>query len=433
MAIARALQDAGHEVAVYTGGGAREMFEREGFAVFPFRRVRDGEILLSLMNERVASSSFGALRERAAALREWLVGSLPDQIEDVEDVLDGWLPDVVVSDVTMWAVPLVLKETRRLPVALSLFMPGCTIPGPDAPPWGLGLGKPRGAVTRAAAFAYRMVYDLAAFRFRNAVSSVRRRFGLPPLATDVNTFLGTMPLYLVPSTPEFDYSRRDLPASVRYVGGLSWNKGSDEPPPDWLRELPANRPLVHVTEGTMHVGRPLVLQAAAEGLAGMPLSVVMTSGRDRSPDTLGLGRLADNIRLEQWVAHCDLLPRTDVMVTTGGGSTIVAGMTAGVPMVVVPTLWDKPDNAQRVAESGAGIRLDPRHCTPDKLREAVRRILEEPRFRESAQRHAREFVRLGRPEGVVALLEGLLDARLDRPELGSAAMVTAESMTARSA
>ena len=332
----------------------------------------------------------------------------------------------------MWAVPLVLRETRELPVALSLFMPGCTIPGPDAPPWGIGLARPRGAATRAASVAFRVAHDLAATRFRKAVSSIRGRYGLSPLPTDVNRFLGTMPLYLVPSTAEFDYARRDLPPSVRYIGGLSWNKGSDEPPPDWLRELPENRPLVHVTEGTMHVGRPLVLKAAAEGLAGMPWTVVMTSGRDRSPETLGLGRLADNIRLEKWVAHSDLLPRTDVMVTTGGGSTVVAGMTAGVPMVVVPTLWDKPDNAQRVAESGAGIRLDPRHCTPVKLREAVRRVLEDPRFRESARRHAREFTRLGRPEGVVALLEELLYARLDRPGRGSVAMV-AESMTARSA
>jgi UDP:flavonoid glycosyltransferase YjiC (YdhE family) len=84
MAIARALQGAGHQVAVYTGGSAREMFEREGLAVFPVQRVRDREILLSLMSERVASSTLAALRERSAALRGWLVGSLPDQIEDMK-------------------------------------------------------------------------------------------------------------------------------------------------------------------------------------------------------------------------------------------------------------------------------------------------------------------------------------------------------------
>ena len=44
-------------------------------------------------------------------------------------------------------------------------------------------------------------------------------------------------------------------------------------------------------------------------------------------------------------------------MTTGGPATIMAALRAGVPLVVVPTTWDKPDNARRVVEAGVGVRL----------------------------------------------------------------------------
>lgn len=348
---------------------------------------------------------------RLAVLRAWLVDTLPQQVKDQSAVLDAWQPDAVISDVTMWGAPLILQEMRDIPVVVSLFMPGCMIPGPDAPPWGLGLPSPRNWRTRALARLVKAATDLLALGFRRRVSALRQSYGLSALSVDVQTFLGQMPLYLVPSTPELDYHRRDLPPSVHYVGPLVWNKHSGEPPPAWLTELPANQPLVHVSEGTMHAGRPLVLRAAARGLANLPLQVVMTSGKERDPSSLNLGPIAPNVRIERWVPHSDLLPRTDVMVTTGGGSTVVAGVQAGVPMVVVPTQWDKPENAQRVVEAGVGLRLAPRHCTPQRLRAAVERILGDDSFRENARRMGATFARYGGPEQAARLIENLLGPR----------------------
>jgi MGT family glycosyltransferase len=223
----------------------------------------------------------------------------------------------------------------------------------------------------------------------------------------VQKFLGQMPLYLVPGAPEFDYQRTDLPPSVHYIGAPVWNKPSDEPPPRWLESLPRDQPWVHVTEGTMHSTEPLVLRAAARGLANLPMQVIMTTGRGRDPAGLGLGPLAPNIHIRRWVAHTDLLPCTDVMVTTGGGGTVLAGLEAGVPMVVVPTQWEKPDNAQRVVEAGVGLRLPPGRCSPERLRAMVQRILAEDTFRESARRMGAALARLGGPRQAVDLIEQL--------------------------
>src|SRR5207249_4148949 len=156
------------------------------------------------------------------------------------------------------------------------------------------------------------------------VNALRRGYGLPPLRTSVMEFIGRMPLYLVPSAPEFDYERRDLPSSVHYVGPCLWDKSHDEPPPEWLAELPADRPLVHVTEATVHVHEPILLRAAARALGDRRVYVVMTTGTHRDSAELGLGPLASNIRVERYVPHSDLLPRTAAVVTLGGAGTVLA-------------------------------------------------------------------------------------------------------------
>jgi UDP:flavonoid glycosyltransferase YjiC (YdhE family) len=86
---------------------------------------------------------------------------------------------------------------------------------------------------------------------------------------------------------------------------------------------------------------------------------------------------------------------------------VLASLKAGVPLLVVPTFWDKSDNAQRVAEAGVGLRLAPRHCTPDRLRAAVKRLIEEPSFRENAQQMARRFAEVPGPARAAELLETL--------------------------
>jgi len=208
--------------------------------------------------------------------------------------------------------------------------------------------------------------------------------------------------------PELDYNRHDQPPNVHYVGPCIWTRPSGAAPVDWMDSLPKDRPWVHGTEGTAQYQEPFVLRAAAQGLADQPVEVILSTGAEsRDPAALGLYPLAKNVRVERWVSHEDLLPRCAALITTGGAATVLASLKAGVPLVVVPTFWDKSDNAQRVVEAGVGLRLAPRHCTPDRLRAAVWRLLEEPHFRDNARRMAQRFAEAGGPPRAASLLEKL--------------------------
>ena len=408
IALAHALRERGHEVAFYTGKQSRPTVEREGFYCFPFQHVDEARV------EHLVASPEGIIsRPRnpfhlKAMWRAWVLETVPAQLADLDAVLASWLPDAIVCDPSMWGPFLILHEARLIPVAIFSLVAICLLAGRDGPVLGFPLPRPRTRLQRLRARALRAVVDLFLGDVRRAANALRHAYGLPPLRGSVTDFAGQMPLYLVPSSPEFDYQRNDLPPSVHYVGPCVWSKPDGQTPPPWLMELPADRPVVYVTEGTIHL-QPRVLKAAAQGLANLPLRVIMTTGNHRARETLDLGSnpLAPNIRVQQWVPLGDLLPRLTAVVTTGGPNTVLAALSHGLPLVIVPSDWDHPETAWRVADAGAGIRLTPATCTPRRLRQAVELVLQEPSYRQNAQRLGHSLARRRGAARAAELLEGL--------------------------
>jgi UDP:flavonoid glycosyltransferase YjiC (YdhE family) len=332
----------------------------------------------------------------------------------------------------MWGPLLVVQEEARVPQAIVSYVAACMLPGLDGPIMGVPLPRPRGALGRLGRRVLRSLEKMVAARVRRGAEEVRARHGLSPMRTSVTEFAGRMPLYLVPSTPAFDRSRRDLPASVRYIGACLWDKPDGTPPAPWLAELPSDQRVVYVTEGTMHSKPPLVLAAALQGLASLPVRVIATTGVHRDPEKLGLGPIPANARVERWVPHSDVLPRADVVVTTGGTGTVLAALCAGLPLVVVPTAWDQPENAWRVAETGAGIRVPPRSCTPERIRDSVARVLADESFRRNARRLRADLAAHGGAAEAADLLVALVPGREGRARRDAPAL-TAELVRLRGA
>jgi MGT family glycosyltransferase len=411
IAIASALRARGHEVAFYTGAAARPSVEGEGFACFSFGQVDEARVNW-LITSPEGILSHPPPRRLKAMWREWVLESVPAQLADLEPILDEWRPDAIICDPAMWAPYLILHEARRLPVAIFTLVAACLLPGRDGPIPGFPLPRPRTLPQRLRAAALRRLAQLFLADVRRGANALRRARGLAPIGCSVTQLAGRMPLYLVPSSRMFDYQRDDLPPSVHYVGPCLWSKPAGQEPPRWLAESADRRPLVYATEGTINL-QPRILKAAAQGLAGRDLRVLMTIGRHRELDELDLGPLplAANIRVEQWVALDDLLPHAAAVITTGGPSTVLAALLRGLPLVIVPSDWDHPETAWRVVDAGAGLRVAPEDCAPERLREATERVLREPAFRANARRLGESLASCGGPSRAAELLEGLVEPR----------------------
>jgi MGT family glycosyltransferase len=421
IAIAHALRARGHSVGFYTGVAFGPIVEGEGFQFFPFEKIDEDRLTVLASSDFSASWSLWrklrSAKEAQARAREWLLGTIPPQLADLDPVLANWRPDVVICDLSFWSPILVLRESRQSPVAVLSVVAACILPGPDAPNWGRGAPRPRNQLMRLRVRGQRTFFKWLSAGFRRDVNALRRHYGLPALRQSVTEFAGQMPLYLVPSTPEYDYSRRDLPPSVHYVGPCLWDKPNQAPMPEWLAQIRRDQPLIYVTEATIGTTDPFLLKAAARALRDLPVQVVMTTGKQRDPNDLSFEVAAPNIRVESYVPQSDLLPKVSVMVTLGGSGGVLAALKAGVPLVIVPTEWDRPENAQRVVEAGAGLRIDPKQCTPERLRAAVERVLNEPSFRKNAQRLASDFARYGGPARAARLLEDLSSTSTDNCQL----------------
>ncbi len=149
---------------------------------------------------------------------------------------------------------------------------------------------------------------------------------------------------------------------------------------------PANDelPLVYITFGTVLTTIAETQQLyrdAVAAVADLPVQVLLTTGRGF--DLATLGSVPSNVRVEAWVPQAQVFPHTAMMVCHGGSGTVLGGLAAGIPQVVVPFGADQPANAHSVASLGAGLALD----KPDTavLRAAIERVLGDSRFRDAAR------------------------------------------------
>ncbi len=407
VAIARALAERGHESAFYTGGSIASSLEDEGLRVFPFRALNEDRVTDAVHELDALSLEWRRARRRKAMIRDWFLGTIDAQLEDLDGIVKAWTPDALVCDPAMWGPLLVLHEKAGLPLAVMSYVAACMLPGPQGPILGVPLPKVSGVWSRMGRRALRAVERVVAADVRRGAEDIRTRHGLPPMGGSVTAYGGRMPLYIVPTSRLYDRERTDLPPSVHYVGPCHWDKPVGSPPPSWLTDMPRDLPLVYVTEGTMHSKPAFVLRTALEALASLPVRVVATTGKHRDPRSLDLGPIPANARVERFVPHSQLFPRTDLVLTTGGTGTVLASLAAGIPLVIVPTAWDQPENAWRVAEAGAGVRVPPGQCTPQALREGVQRVLCDKSFAQNAKRLGDDFSRYGGAAQAADLLEGM--------------------------
>jgi len=176
--------------------------------------------------------------------------------------------------------------------------------------------------------------------------------------------------------------------------------------PDWW---PGSAdPLVYVTFGTVaaRIGLfPFLYQGVIDALAGQAVRVLLTLGE--AGDPAALGPLPPNIHVERFWPQADVMPHAAAMVGHGGFGTTLAGLAAGVPMVVVPLFADQPYNGARVEAVGAGVVLEGGPAAVGGLADAVRRVLDEDWYRAGATGLAEQIARLPPASAAVPILEDL--------------------------
>jgi MGT family glycosyltransferase len=257
----------------------------------------------------------------------------------------------------------------------------------DSLPWTLGMSPPDGELQRSSNRLLKWGMRRLRMTLDGVVNRTRSRLGLPALADALFRTPVSPSLYLLFVARELEPRRDAWPPQVRFVGPYSWDEPRGFERPAWLAQASRTRPLIYASIGALSSRMELdFFTTLMQALGEEPYDVVVSTGSYQDDYVASrLPRAPANFRIEQFVPSSLGARSASVVVHHGGAGTTLQTLLAGAPAVAVPLNHEHHDFAQRLVETGSGIRIDKARLTPLKLRHAVGRLLQAPSYRSSAQ------------------------------------------------
>ncbi|WP_211175288.1 glycosyltransferase [Pseudonocardia xinjiangensis] len=376
--MAQALRAAGHEVAVATGPALTDDVHRAGLRHLVMPRMLGPEELMADpelarrigLDRELAPSPDAVPMEPGEAFGRLFAGLIAVRAaEDMLEAARGFRPDLVVREATEFGGHL---------TAAVLGVPCATL---DIAP-------------------------LAGVRHPGMVpvlNGSRAVFGLPPL----DGLAGLLPEPWISWLPESWYPD-DIRATVRSYRAPDAAPEVLDPA---IVALPVDRPLVLAALGSS-TGVALAPEASplpriVEALGTVPCTAVVALGRGLDPSDWTGPRPA-NVHLTSFVQQRLLLPACDLFLTHAGLNSVREALAAGVPMVAVPLFAEQPANAERLAEAGVAVALDPTGVDASTVAAACREVLEDTSFHLAARGFQRRILGLPGVDRLVADLTALV-------------------------
>ncbi len=270
-------------------------------------------------------------------------------------------PDVIVED-NVVGFPAVL--TAGVPWVRIVSCNPCELKDANLPPTFSGYPT----ADRAGWAAFRAEYDRTHRAMWQQFDEFVREQGAPGLA-DLE-FIHTSPhlnLYLYPQAA--DYPRaQPLGESWHRLGSCVRQADGVFAIPDALRDREGA--LIYLSLGSLASADVALMERLVETLADVPHRFIVSKGPQHDQY-----HLADNMWGEEFLPQPAILPLVDLVITHGGNNTTTECFHHGRPMIAMPVFWDQYDNAQRVDETGFGVRLPTYSFAPAELHGAIDRLL----------------------------------------------------------
>lgn len=376
--IARALADRGHEVAVFNPAPAPMNLIAEagltGLGMPSAPTQPPGWDIATANTAWDVDEMFAGLYANEAFLREMTAIHL--------QLLREYAPDVVVDSFNLTAC----LAARILKIPLVTVNQGNFHPASAGFKW-WEKERPAGLPSGV-----------------SGLNKVAAEHGAGPFGRCVELMAGD--LSLIVGTPETDPV---ADVTVRHVGPIVWQRGNAELP-EWVDTLGREKPLVWVYagnpqyDGAGNARNPfdsiVVIRAAIAALKDAPVNVVLTMGHQELPEEIGT--LPGNFHRAAYLPGMAMAERCDLMVHHGGHSSVMTGLKAGTPAVMIPTATERESNARRMAALGAGEIVMPvpsengeKDIDLAEFGAAINRVLSDPAYRKSAQRVAETMRQYG--------------------------------------
>ena len=379
-ALARQLQHRGHDVVIF---GIADTEERVRAAGVEFHRIGEADYPPGTLEKLdrhlgklrgLATFRFTVERVKQTAQMTLKDGPAAVKAEKVDALL--------VDEADMGGC---VAEYLGLPyVSIAFFPP--LIQDDRVPPFCFGWNEGRNWWRRLRnRLGFRLLSKIAAPIFA-LVNEQRKSWGLAPYRRSTDALSKVAQIAQLPSALEFDIP--GLPGELHYAGPFV--DVQQRPKVDFPWKKLDGRPLVYASLGTLQNGSESIFKTIAAACAGLNVQLVISLGGGLDP--VKLGELAGDPIVVKYAPQLEIVKRAALVITHAGLNTVLESLAEGVPLVAIPLGNDQPGVAARVRAKDAGVVVPKRKLNAERLRNAIREVLENARYRDAAK-HLQQAMR----------------------------------------
>ena len=176
-------------------------------------------------------------------------------------------------------------------------------------------------------------------------------------------------LYVFPE--ELDYTEaRKLDSTWHRMDSSVRDTDGEFTLPDVVKNRPSDSALIYLSLGSLGSADVELMKRLISILGKTNHRFIVSKGPQHSSF-----EVAENMYGAEFLPQTKIIPQVDLVITHGGNNTVTEAIHFGKPMIVLPLFWDQYDNAQRVDETGFGVRLGTYSFAESELTEAIERLL----------------------------------------------------------
>jgi MGT family glycosyltransferase len=302
----------------------------------------------------------------------------------LREIIARQRPDVIVEDnvVSFPALQTAGKPWVRIVSCNPLEIRGPGAAGGEIPPAYSGLPSD----DRREWQAFREEYDRIHRSTWEDFDAWCRDQGTTPLPElEFEHTSRDLNLYVYPAVADYA-DRRPLDASWRRLdSSVRATDGEFELPAE-LADRPPDSGLIYLSLGSLGSADVALMRRLVAVLADTPHRYIVSKGPQHADYELG-----SNMWGAEFLPQTKIVPLVDLVITHGGNNTTTEAFHFGKPMIVLPLFWDQYDNAQRVDETGFGVRLPTYAFADGDLRGAIDRLLGDVDLRGRMARNGAEI------------------------------------------
>ncbi|MGJ7032852.1 glycosyltransferase [Niabella hirudinis] len=397
------LKNAGHDVRWYTGASYASKIEQLGIPFYLFKKAKEVTIhnIDEVFPQRKQIKNH--VKKVIFDICTYFIARGTEFYEDIKDINESFDFDILICDSAFTGMSFVKEKLHKHAVAIGI-LPLCES-SRQLPPPIMGL-TPAKTLAGSAAHAFlRFLTNRVLFKKPHTlIDEQYQRAGMSTNGKNLfDLQIDKATLFLQSGTPGFEYKRSTMSSHIHFIGPLLPYNNSKPQTLDFEDKLRQYQKVLLVTQGTFEGDVNKLIVPAIEAFKNTNYLVIATTAGWHTAVLRGRYQAFDNIIIRDFIPFNQVMPFADVFISNGGYGGVMQSICNKLPMVVAGIHEGKNEICARVGYFKVGINLRTEHPSPERIKNAVQKILSNPVYQETIGGLSAEFGRYN-PSSLCELL-----------------------------